>query len=62
MVKEAAERAAAAGLGRRFSYRVGTAESLPFQAASFDVVTCQTLLIHVRDPGAVLAEMVSHAA
>lgn len=39
------------------AYVVGTAEALPFPDASFDLVTCQTLLIHVADPSAVLAEM-----
>jgi SAM-dependent methyltransferase len=57
-VDEAAKRASAAGLNDRFTYRAGTAEALPFPDHSFDVVTCQTLLIHVRDPAAVLAEMV----
>jgi SAM-dependent methyltransferase len=57
-VEEAARRTAAAGLSERFTYRVGVAESLPFDDGAFDVVTCQTLLIHVRDPAAVLREMV----
>lgn len=57
-VEEATARAAAAGLAARTRYRVGTAEALPFEDGAFDVVTCQTVLIHVRDPGAVLAEMV----
>ncbi|MCZ7684227.1 MAG: class I SAM-dependent methyltransferase [Sandaracinaceae bacterium] len=42
---------------RRTEYRVGTAEALPFDDASFDLVTCQTLLIHVRDPAVAIAEM-----
>lgn len=57
-VEEARARAAAAGLASRASYRQASAESLPFQDGAFDVVTCQTLLIHVADPAAVLAEMV----
>jgi ubiquinone/menaquinone biosynthesis C-methylase UbiE len=57
-VEEAARRAAAANLSERFSYRAGVAEALPFQDGAFDIVTCQTLLIHVRDPAMVLAEMV----
>jgi 2-polyprenyl-3-methyl-5-hydroxy-6-metoxy-1,4-benzoquinol methylase len=57
-VEKAAERAAAAGLSGRASYRRGTAEALPFDAGTFDLVTCQTLLMHVRDPAAVLGEMV----
>jgi protein-L-isoaspartate O-methyltransferase len=56
-VEEATERAAAAGLAGRFSYRQGTVEQLPFEDDSFDLVTCQTVLIHVSDPRAALAEM-----
>src|SRR5262249_6393313 len=57
-VNEAARRGERAGLGDRFAYRVGTAEKLSFADESFDLVTCQTLLIHVRDPAQVLGEMV----
>jgi SAM-dependent methyltransferase len=53
----ARERAAALGMDDRVDYRPGSAEALPFADDSFDLVTCQTLLIHVRDPRAVLAEM-----
>jgi len=38
-------------------YQVGTAERLPFPDASLDLVTAQTVLIHVRDPALVLGEM-----
>jgi SAM-dependent methyltransferase len=38
-------------------YAVGTAERLPVADAAVDLVTAQTLLIHVADPRAVLAEM-----
>ncbi len=41
----------------RVSYRVGRAEALPFDDASFDLVTCQTLLMHVAEPERVLREM-----
>jgi ubiquinone/menaquinone biosynthesis C-methylase UbiE len=57
-VEEATANAAEAGLSERFSYRQGTAEELPFEDESFDLVTCQTLLIHVADPRAVVGEMV----
>jgi len=57
-VEKATERAAAAGLSERLTYRIGSAESLLFEDGAFDVVTCQTLLMHVDDPLAVLAEMV----
>lgn len=56
-VARATERARARGLGDRFSYHVGDAGHLPFADDAFDLSTCQTLLIHVPDPLAVLAEM-----
>lgn len=57
-VEQAAARAAAAGLGDRFRYQQGLAEALPFPDDTFDLVTCQTVLIHTADPGAALAEMI----
>ncbi len=57
-VEKAAARATAHGLADRFSYRVSVAEELPFADASFDLVTCQTVLIHTPDPGAAVDEMV----
>jgi ubiquinone/menaquinone biosynthesis C-methylase UbiE len=57
-VEKAAARAAAHGLGDRFKYQVAVAEKLPFADASFDLVTCQTVLIHMPDPGAAVDEMV----
>jgi protein-L-isoaspartate O-methyltransferase len=57
-VEEASQRAATAGLAERFSYRQASVERLPFEDASFDLVTCQTVLIHVPDPRAAIAEMV----
>jgi SAM-dependent methyltransferase len=57
-VEKAAARAAAHGLAARFKYQVAVAEKLPFADASFDLVTCQTVLIHTPDPGAVVDEMV----
>jgi SAM-dependent methyltransferase len=56
-VDEATAHAAEAGLADRFSYRVASAEELPFEDESFDLVTCQTLLIHVADPRQVIREM-----
>ncbi len=53
----ARERAKSRQLVQRFDYRVGSAEALPFGDSSFDMVTCQTVLIHVKDPEAVLVEM-----
>lgn len=46
---------------RRFPERVqvsqATAEKLPFPDDSFDMVTCQTVLIHLPDPSRALSEM-----
>jgi ubiquinone/menaquinone biosynthesis C-methylase UbiE len=56
-VERARERTLDRGLGGRFSYQVGEAERLPFPDDSFDLTTCQTLLIHLPDPGAAIAEM-----
>ncbi len=57
-VEKATERAEAAGLAHRFRYQVGRAEELPFEDNSFDLVTCQTVLMHLPDPGAALREMI----
>lgn len=38
-------------------YLVGEAESLPFPDDSFDLVTCQLVLIHIADPEVAIAEM-----
>ena len=40
-----------------FSYLESKADDLPFEDNSFEVVTCQTLLIHVPNPEDVLKEM-----
>jgi SAM-dependent methyltransferase len=56
-VKRATERAAALGDGERFQFSVGRAEALELPAGSFDLVTCQTLLMHLPDPRAALVEM-----
>lgn len=56
-VRLAAARAADAGLAERFEYRKGAAENLPFPDDSFDLTTCQTVLIHTSDPSAALTEM-----
>jgi SAM-dependent methyltransferase len=57
-VEEATRRAAEAGLGDRYSYRQASAEALPFEDESFDLVTCQTVLIHVPDARKAIREMV----
>jgi SAM-dependent methyltransferase len=56
-VREAERRALEAEVAGRFSYTTAAAESLPFDDGSFDLVTCQTLLIHVPDPARVISEM-----
>jgi ubiquinone/menaquinone biosynthesis C-methylase UbiE len=56
-IEKATERVAALGISHRFQYRLSDAQTLPFPDTSFDLVTCQTLLIHVADPGAIIAEM-----
>ena len=53
----AAERLAADdGVGDRVEFVVGDAHELDFPTASFDAVVAHTLVSHVRDPLAVLAE------
>lgn len=56
-VEEATRLAAESGLKDRFSYSRAPAEQLAFEDKSFDLVTCQTLLMHVPDPHAVIREM-----
>lgn len=56
-VAEATRRAHDLGLADRLRYEHGCAEALPFADAAFDLVTCQTLLIHVSEPEIVVREM-----
>lgn len=56
-VAEATTRARVFGLEGRATYQQATVEALPFEDASFDLVTCQTVLMHLPDPRAGLAEM-----
>ncbi len=56
-ILEAHRRADQAGIGDRLTYRFGDAARIPFHDGTFDLCTCQTLLIHVADPRAVLREM-----
>ncbi|WP_437780009.1 flavin reductase [Sorangium sp. So ce1097] len=55
MVERATQRAKALGLDN-VTFREALATRLPFPDASFDVVTSSNLLLHVPEPGAVLAE------
>ena len=50
--------AAAREAGLEATYRVASADALPFEDNTFDVTTCQTVLIHVTDAQAVVDEMV----
>jgi ubiquinone/menaquinone biosynthesis C-methylase UbiE len=56
-LEEAERRSQHSELEKRFRYKLGSAEAIPFPDCSFDLVTCQTLLIHVAEPVAVLQEM-----
>jgi ubiquinone/menaquinone biosynthesis C-methylase UbiE len=56
-VSKATARASELGLGQRFRYQVGDVLEIPFKDASFDMVTCQTVLIHVGDVKKALTEM-----
>jgi SAM-dependent methyltransferase len=49
---------ARAGTDGRFTFSVGRAEALAFPSDTFDLVTCQTVLMHLPDPRAALLEMV----
>lgn len=56
-VEKATARALTRGLAERFRYQQGEVQRLPFPDDSFGLTTCQTVLIHLPDPGAALAEM-----
>jgi SAM-dependent methyltransferase len=57
-VAEAERRRGRREAGARFQFDQGVAEALPYEEATFDLVTCQTLLMHVPDPQVVIGEMV----
>lgn len=56
-VDKARQRASEQNLASRFSYQLGSAEQIPFEDNTFNMVTCQTLLIHLKDPKVGLREM-----
>ncbi len=56
-VEKAGERTKSFQLEQTFTYQQGEAENLPVEDGSFDMVTCQTLLIHVKEPQRVIREM-----
>ena len=51
-------RSEAAGLAARVRVVSGAAEALPFADGAFDLVTCQTVLMHVPDAERALFEMI----
>lgn len=55
--KRAQQLAAEAGLADRFRYLPGDVHALPVPDGGFDLVTCQTVLMHVPDAATALAEM-----
>jgi len=56
-VERASARARALGLDDRFGYRVGDALDLPVEDGAYDLVTCQTVLMHLAEPERALSEM-----
>lgn len=56
-VKNATDRAQKKGLASRATYQLGSAEAIPYPDDYFDMVTCQTVLVHVKDPSISLKEM-----
>lgn len=56
-VAKATERAKSFGLEDRYHYQKGDVTALPFEDTKFDLVTCQTVLIHLKDPKEGLREM-----
>ena len=56
-VREAREISVKNKISHKFIYEVSDVYTLPFERESFDVVTCQTLLIHLQDPKRAILEM-----
>jgi len=57
-ILRAEDRARNAGLEKQCAYQLGDANALPFPDATFDLVTCQTVLIHLQDPKHAIREMI----
>ncbi len=55
-IKAAEDRAQQKNL-RNTTYQLGTAEQIPYPDHHFDMVTCQTVLVHVKDVSIALDEM-----
>lgn len=56
-VEQATAVAKTLGIAGRVQYRLGDATQIPFADGDFDLVTCQTVLIHMADPCAAIREM-----
>lgn len=56
-IEEAKERAIRKGIQTQTEYLLGSAEKIPFPDNSFDMVTCQTVLIHVSNVEIAIKEM-----
>ena len=56
-IEEAKKKAHLNKVENRYTYVVGKADNIPFSKEAFDMVTCQTLLIHVGNVQKVLSEM-----
>jgi SAM-dependent methyltransferase len=56
-VSSATERAARMDLEHRFRFTEGDVMALEFPDAAFDLVTCQTVLMHLTDPRAAIREL-----
>jgi len=56
--EKANDKARELGIAHRATYRHAAIEQLPFEDGTFDLVTCQTVLMHVADVPTALAEMV----
>lgn len=57
-IEKATQRAQEKGMNQRCHFQMGKAEQLPFADNSFDMVTCQTVMIHVADVNVALKEMI----
>ncbi len=56
-IQNATERAQQKGLSSKTDYLLGTAENIPFPDNYFDMVSCQTVLIHLKDVSIGIKEM-----
>jgi ubiquinone/menaquinone biosynthesis C-methylase UbiE len=57
MIRVAKENARRAGVADRMRFVLGDGKSLPFANSSFSMITCNSMLHHVREPLSLLKEM-----